>query len=78
MYEPSVPIRGLLAGIVLVLTACTSGGHPLTGRLLDAGLRFEEVPGFVEAFDEYAASPTFKAFAAAVRPDGAVHAWAKA
>ena len=52
--------------------------HPLTRQLLAADVYFRNGKLDLEGFDSYAASPGEKAFAAAIGPDGAVHAWGKA
>jgi len=52
--------------------------HPLTRQLLAADVHFRNGDLDLEGFDSYAASPGEKAFAAAIGPDGVVHAWGKA
>ena len=69
----------LVAGLILSLMyGCGTGRLPLTQQLLDSGVSFEQIPGGLDEFNTFAASPSSKAFAAAIYPGGVVHAWAKA
>jgi len=69
----------LVAGFILALLfGCSAKPLPLTQQLLKSGINFDQIPGGMEEFNTFAASPKSKAFAAAIYPDGTVHAWAKA
>jgi hypothetical protein len=69
----------LAAGLFLIiLYGCNAKRLPLTQKLLDSGISFEQIPSGLIEFNTYAASPQSKAFAAAIYPDGTVHSWAKA